>query len=397
MFYPRSLMRAALSFALALVPLVALPAPARADGAERANLGDGYSLLVENGSVSVVKGKQRARLAEAQSILSTKIDKAKKQVDVSIGDYSCTGEATYHWTFGHLDARLENTSAYALHKKKDYKAAAPGFARAAAADPTWNIPAYNLASARQLSGDLDGAVQALAPWIAAAPIATYVKVAADPELAPLLPRNELAALRTKVRGTATLDKSGELVGLVAYSKDKGLVALTRTERGWGACVYTTELELREAATGKLVAHTPIIHWSETSPECEEKSDGVLPRARATVAKRVKTLSSLLGDLGFVKTKLEKGVLDTAGDKQLARFPKAKLGLAMSQGSVRLLAKDTVLGTGAALDRFTQAALVEEPRLAIVWSLRPGAEGCEGSDPTDVTVIPYAPVAPPAKP
>lgn len=47
---------------------------------------------------------------------------------------------------------------------KDYKAAAAGFAQAAALDPTWNIPAYNLASAHQLLGDKPAAMAALAPW-----------------------------------------------------------------------------------------------------------------------------------------------------------------------------------------------------------------------------------------
>lgn len=373
--------------ALALVLLLVVPAVA--DPVERANLGDGYALVIERGALSVVKGRQRARLTEAVSITSSKLDRAKKQVDVSVEDYGCTGTATYHWTVGHLDARLENTAAYQLHRKKDYRAAAVGFARAAAADPTWTIPAYNLASARQLSGDLDGAIQALSPWLASTPIATYVQVTADPELAPLLSRPELAAIRTPVRGTATLDKTGELSGLVAYSKDKGLVALTRTERGWGACVFTTELELRDVKTGALAAHTPIIGWAETSPDCDEKAGGVLPRARPAVAKRIKVLSTLLGDLGFGATKIEKGALDGSTTKSLARFAKARLGIAVSQRTARLLAKDTELGTASALEQITQAVIVEEPRLAIVWSLRPGAEGCEGSDPTEVAVIPYA--------
>ena len=365
----------------------AIASVAIADGLESQNLGEGYSLVVDRGALSVVKGKQRARLAEALSILDAKLDKKTKKVDVSVGDYTCAGEATYHWSLGYFDARLENTAAYQLHKKKDYKTAAAGFALAVAADPTWTIPAYNLASANQLAGDKDAAIKALAPWIASAPIATYLQVAVDPELTPLMDRPDLKALRSATPGTASFDKTGELS--VAYSKDKGLIALTRTEASWGACVYTTELELRDAKTGVLVAHTAVIGWSETSPECDEKTNGVLPRSRAAVAKRIKTLSAVLAELGFVKAKVEKGVVDTSNDKQLARFPKAKLGIGLSQGTVRLLAKDVTLGTAPGLEHVRQAVLVDEPKLALVWTLRAGREGCEGTDPTDVAVIPYA--------
>ncbi|MBL9019254.1 MAG: hypothetical protein JNL83_34010 [Myxococcales bacterium] len=376
--------------ALGVVLLVAVTGPAAAETETRA-LGDGYTLLVENYGAFVVKDRRRARLGEASTIDDVKVDKKARTVTAVLGDYSCEQSHTSTWTFGHLDARLENAAAYALHRKKDYKAAAAGFARAAAADPTWNIPAYNLASAHQLAGDRDSAVKALAPWLASAPIATYVQVTSDPELAPLLARPELTALRAAKAGTATITADGEIEGDVVISRDKGLLAVARSEASWGACSYTTELELRDLKTGALVARTPVIGWSETSPDCEEKSMGLTRRARPVVAKRVKALTAMLRELGFSKAKLERGSEPTLdGDKAKTSFVKARLGLVAAGGTARLLSKNTELGTARVLHSFGKAVLVDDPKLVVIWSLRPAAEGCEGSDPTEVAVMKLTP-------
>src|SRR5262245_40303082 len=140
---------------LTLSLLLATAGTAAADDAPvtRKSLGKGYDLVIDGNGVSVVKGKQRARLADGISITKAVVDKGGKQVDVTIEDYSCAMTHQYTWTFGFFDAKLENTAAYALHKKKDYKGSAAGFGKAVAADPTWKIAAYNLASAQQLSGD----------------------------------------------------------------------------------------------------------------------------------------------------------------------------------------------------------------------------------------------------
>lgn len=374
--------------ALACLLIASLASGAFADDAQQ-SLGDGYTLIVDRNGLHVVKGKRRARLVDAQSILAATVDNKTKQVDVKVSDFSCAGESKYHWTLTHLDARIENTAAYRLHKNKDYVNAAAGFAKAVAADPGWNLAAYNLASAQQLAGDKDAATTALAPWLASAPIATYVQVTADPELAPLLERPELKAIRAALAGTATISAAGELDGKVAYSKDKGLIASTRTERSWGACVFQTELELHDAKTGSLVAHTPIIAWSETADECDEKANRVVRRARPIVAKRIMTLTAMLRELGFVKVKTEKGAVTGDLRKGTARFAKAKLGVVMAGGTARILVKDTEVGTAKVLELLVDAVYVDEPRMMLLWTLRPGAEGCEGSDPTEVAVIPLA--------
>ena len=109
-----------------------------ADNGDRQQLGDGYTLLVDNFGIYVLKGKQRAKIAPGFTILAAKVDKAAKRVAVEIDNGDCAGPAKYTWTFGHLDARIANAAAYALHKKKDYTGSSAGFAKAVAADPAWN-------------------------------------------------------------------------------------------------------------------------------------------------------------------------------------------------------------------------------------------------------------------
>lgn len=95
----------------------------------------------------VRKGKLRTRFGAASYVASVHINAAARSVTLEF-ENSCNIAYKETWTYGALEARLENTSAYQLHQTKNYKAAALGFARAAALDPTWNIPAYNLASAQ---------------------------------------------------------------------------------------------------------------------------------------------------------------------------------------------------------------------------------------------------------
>lgn len=366
---------------------------ASAEEGDRRQLGDGYALVVQNWGVHVVKGKQRAKMAPGFAILDAKVDQKAKKVDVEIDANDCAGSSKYTWTFGHLDARMENTSAFALHKKKDYAGSAAGFAKAVAADPGWNIAAYNLASAQQLLGDKAAATKTLAPWLASAPVETYLHVAFDPELAPLIDQPELTGLRSPKPGNAALDSTGDLTGAVAYAKDRGLIAVTRLEQSWGACGHTVQLELRDAKTGAVVAHEPTVAWSETEEDCNETfTKGISTRARPVVAERAKRLSKVLVDLGFVTAKLtdrgKAGPRSETTGAETFLFPKAKLGLAANNGIARLLVKDRLLGEAPILEHVRDALLVDDPHVAVIWTLRAGREGCEGTDPTDVSLIPY---------
>lgn len=372
--------------------LVTSPAVADDTAVTRASLGEGYDLVIDKWNAHVVKGKQRARLTDAISISKVTVDKTARKVTAKLVDSSCVGETDHTWTYAHLQARLDNTSAYALHKKKDYKAAAAGFAKAVGADPAWKIPAVNLASAHQLLGDKDAAIKALAPWLSSEPIAMYVQTTVDPELSPLLDRRELEAIRAPKPGDAKLTQ-GDVEGGAAYDATRKLLAVTRTERSWGACVYQTDLEIYDATNGKLVATTPIVRFDETSPECDESTSGVIPKARKAVAARTVMLQKMLRDLGFKKLTTEAGTDPTweqDGLKQRSSIKRAKLGVAASNdGKARVFQKNSELGSGAILSALRATLYIKELDTVVVWSLRPGAEGCEGTDPTAVTLIPLS--------
>jgi len=369
----------------AFVVLVAVTAIAHADGVKRKALGNGLELVVDETTLYVVKGKVRARLEPAWGIVSAKLD--GKQLDLVLDQLSCDERvpAPSHWQLDQLEARLANVVAYGQHTKKDWKAAEAGFARAAALDPTWPIAAYNLASARQLLGDLDGAIAALAPWLKSEPIVTYIQVASDPELAPLLARPELKALQATKRGSVAVDAKG-IAGDVAYSPERGELAIARREASWGACVYMVDIELHDATTGKLVAKAPLIKWDDTLPECG--GDGIKPSAKSAIAARAKVVQGILGDLGFSPAQIERGTEPTGtyGEKRTSSFAKAKLGIVGKDGLVRVLRKDTELGQASTLEQLLAAVFVADVNAVVLTTGRAGREGCEGSDPTQIDVI-----------
>ena len=120
----------------------------------------------------------------------------------------------FHLTVAKLNARLENVAALALHRARKWTEAAAGFSRALALDPTLDVAATNLASAQLLAGKPEDALRTLAPLLEKAPVATYAQVASDPELAPLLKRPALAALRAPTPGKArlTIGKNDVVLG-----------------------------------------------------------------------------------------------------------------------------------------------------------------------------------------
>jgi len=54
----------------------------------------------------------------------------------------------------------------------------------------------------------------------------------------------------------------------------------------------------------------------------------------------------------------------------------------------LIVKDRLLGEALILEHIRDAVLVDDPHIAVLWTLRAGREGCEGTDPTNVSVISY---------
>ena len=339
-------------------------------------LGDGLALQIADRTLYVTRGGQRARLAQANVLESMTL--GKRTVDVDVGDDTCISTSHYTWTFDQLAAKLDNVAAFALHRRHDDAHAAAGFARAAQLDPSWPIPAYNLASADQLRGDLDGAIQALAPWLASAPLTTYVQVATDPELRPLLARPELAAIRSGTRGTAKVTGAG-ITGDIVYAPDRKWIAVARTEGSWGAaCFDATDVEIFDATTGRRIATTPLVALDETQGDCT-----AMPASRV---ERARVVESLLDDLGFSPTAVEHGTSPTPGIKGTSSFAAAKLGVVSNDGSIGVFRKDHELGRATGLRTMTNTWFVAAANAVVVASIRPGAEGCESTDPTEIDVV-----------
>jgi hypothetical protein len=371
-----------------LAVVIAFPAIAAADDQLERDLGRGYRLEVEQTGVIVTKAGKRATLQRGVIGLD-KVTVAGAAVDVDVEDNTCIGSHHHRWTFDHLDARLANSAAFALHQRKSYKAAAEGFAKAIAADPSWVIPAYNLASARTLMGDLDGAIAALGSRLASDPIATYVHVSSDPELRPLLARKELVAVHAKTPGTTKLTADA-IDGGLAYSSERGLVAIRHEERSCCSSAFAVTVELYDIKSSKLVASTDVVRWDETDGGCESTGCALQPSARTGVADRVANVQTTLRELGFSPIAVDTVTVDD-GPPRKAYLSAAKLGVASADGVARVLRGNAVLATASGLHgRLEKVMYVEPLRLFVLWSFLASGDGCNGYPENAVTTLTIAP-------
>jgi tetratricopeptide (TPR) repeat protein len=373
----------------AFLVLAALAAPALADDKGERALGRGYRLEVTQPGLAVIKGGQRATVQHGVYEINKVVINGTTAIDIDVNDISCVGTHHYRWTFAHLDARLANSAAFALHQKKNYKEAAEGFAKAASADPSWEIPAYNLASARTLLGDLDGAIAALASRLASDPVTTYAKISSDPELRPLLARKEVMALRAKAPGTAKLDwKSPSL----AYSPERNMIAVIHDEHSWGASVFWVVLEIYDIKTHKLVASTPIVNGDETPPDCYSRGCEIYAKAKPAIANRVKQAETMLAELGFSAAtgeaaQAQDGPLSGDHMKRKVYLPTAKLGVVAVDGTARVLRGNTELATATGLhQRLDRVVFLDGPRVFVMWSFEPTGEGCDGYPELAITPL-----------
>jgi hypothetical protein len=356
--------------------------------AETRQLSEGLTLSIDNNGLHVVKGTQRARLVNASAFKSLSVDKAKRKVVVDVADNTCVGNTKHEWTFGQLDARLENWSAYTLYKKKDWKGAVAGFDKATKHDPTWRIAAYNLASAHQLAGDKTAAVAALAPWLASEPIATYVQVTSDPELAPLLDRPELAKLRSAQPGTAKVSEAGLAEPLFARERD--LIAIMRTEGSGGGAQYEIDIQLWNAKTGVLVSSTTLVAMSDTRPDYPA---ALTTAGKKVVAERAPRIQKLLVGLGFKPAKIEQGTIkehDSAA-KMMAFFAKAKLGVVATPDVANALRGNTQVGSVKSSGKMMAATYFEEANAIVIKNQLHAIEaGCDAGPEIGQFVIPVKP-------
>lgn len=340
---------------------------------------DTVTLENQSGAVWVHRGALAARVVDGQFATPPVVDSKARKVTFATLNYCDDPVASVTMTFDQLTARLENVVAYGQHRKKKYAESKAGFAKALALDPTNRIAAVNLASAQQLLGEKADAVKTLAPWLASEPVAMYATVNADPELAPLAASPELVALKAKTAGNVTVTRAG-LKGGAAYSAERNLLAVDRTECSWGADgedACEQNVELFDGATGKLVTSIALSHYDGGN--------------RALVARRVKAAQQTLRDLGFKTEALVKGKqLATENDgavyKTRFSFPAQKLGVVAAEGTVRVLRGNDVLAEGGALQRVHAVAWAPSIHAFLVSSQRPGSEGCEGTDPTATTIV-----------
>jgi hypothetical protein len=351
---------------------------------------DGYALVLDGQKLIVRKDRQQTQIGTANRLDKVSYDATTAIVTVDYEDVACTFARQQTWTLPYLSARLENDRAYVLFKKKDYKHAIVGFQRAAVADPSWEIPAYNAASAQQLLGDKDAAVKTLLPWLRSHPVRTYLQIQRDPELSPLADRPEIMGVQSKHPGDVDVTSSG-IAGDIAYSADQKLIAVARIEHSWGGSMFERDIELFDSS-GVLVTVLPLVAMDETDPDCyEPKTNCELKSAtKSKVNKRAAMVQQMLRELGFTKAKAELGTLVFDTEKRKVRLPNHKLGIVEVDGTFRLLKGNTEITTGQDLAKLDAAAIVDDINALVVWSWRPGAEGCEETNPSAVQVIPLKP-------
>jgi hypothetical protein len=342
---------------LAIAATLAGPAAA-------APVAEGYELTQDSGyGLWVAKGKRRAPLGYfGLTDLDLKVDKRARTVAIPVLT-TCDGDQTITFTFDQLESRLLNAEALVLHRQKDWAVAARGFAAAGRLDPTWRFPAYNQASALTLAGDPAGAVAALAPWLASEPIATYVQVTRDPELAPLLATKELAAIRAPKPGMVTVTAAG-LEGTYGYVADRKLVAAQIDESNGMSCDTRTSIALIDAARAVELARLPL----STVDHCTAGAKPVLrdPNAAARIAK-------LLVELGVTPTPSEHAfAADQSSDgKRVVRLPTSKLGVVTGDSGTHILRGSTTLAPAPlSQSRLTWAAFLPDAKLMLIGSYRP---------------------------
>jgi len=386
----------------------------------RAELPDGLVLEIEPGSVVVRRGALVAPLPVLGRSVNPRALKGvamesdgggggggRGRLIAAIED-SCGKEHAVSLTLTNLNARIENVAALALYRQRKWAGAVDGFARALALDPGLDVAVTNLASAEVRAGKPDAAARTLAPLLAKAPVATYARVASDPDLAPLLRRPEVAALRAPARGTARLTLTKHEVTLhgsspgkssggkspgpgpggVAVSSKYPLVAAVDDEWSWGSCTGEAELLLVDFA-GAEVARLPLFSYAEMTTD---ESDGCPFRraARGKIGARVAAAQRLLADLGFSPAAGEEGAVSASerGNPR-ALFARAKLGVVVGRDRIRALRGDDELGATAnpGAEQIRAATHLADANVVFLRWGRGGREGCEGSDPQGVVVLP----------
>ena len=324
-----------------------------ADDMERVRLRDGrrYGISESDGKMRVHQGKRRAPLRgfgmpdDVYGFGSVRLSKDQTQIAFEVED-KCYKFTKISIPIASLDARLENTAAYRLHREKKYREAAEGFARAVEFDPLFDTAITNLASAYALLGDTEKAEAAVAPLMARNPVHGYIKIFSDPELAVLRDSAVTKPLEVAEPGTARLDDRGDWAGgeEAAYSYQQGWFAVVlRAEEGPYECVTARDLIVADGG-GRVVYRMPIVSFKEGySDDCP----GPIARRskRAIVANRIAGINRFLADFGF-----DPVATVGAGRRDNGRFiSEAKIGVVAGKNAIRVYRKGKEIAELSGID------------------------------------------------
>jgi hypothetical protein len=158
------------------------------------------------------------------------------------------------------------------------------------------------------------------------------------------------------------------------------VAATVEEGSWGSGDGETRIEIVDVQTGAIAATIPRVLW-------DYMTQPMTPAIQAEIAKSKAHAEQLLDGLGFAPPAAVEAIVPNAQDKYRGVFKRAKLGLILAEGAVRVVQNNNVLVEAPPVDGHIQAAFwVPGARLVVVYYGRAGHEGCEGTDPQGVAVI-----------
>jgi hypothetical protein len=378
------------------------PSPGQAVAQPKSeSLPDGLTIVLHDRSLEVHKGTLSAALVSAADLIEAKFDRKTATVVIEYED-RCNFNKTRSWDLARLEAMPEFADAVARKTRHDDKGAAAAFARAAALDPTWIDPVYELAAVQLHAGDPGAAVRALAGLLATAPVGVYLRVTSDPALSALAARPELQAVRAKQAGTIAITGKG-IAGTVAISPDHKLLAVTLRDGSGFSASFALDLLVLDVATGRVVSKLPIVASDESDSDCYDSACApILAKARPVVDRRAKAREKALRELGFgpAKVEAEKPQQDSAQDRanSSGSFPRAKLGLEIGGGSAAVLRppSSTAIATGSFPGMYVdEVVYVEESRTVVIWSSdRQSEAGCNDERRPAVTLIGVPPVARP---
>jgi hypothetical protein len=215
-----------------------------------------------DGGLSVRRQKVHARVPvdlPYPEFLTGVSAKATPTTVTVTAEANCEGAQTFTLSRARLEALLENAAARSLARARQWDAAAAGFSRAWAADPTLSEAAINLAVAQVHAQRPTDAVATLARAAEHDPVWVAWRLAADPELSPLAAAPPLARLYgAPARHPSRRALDGKHV---AFSPSRGLFAWNLSPANSMSDDDTPSDELRivDLATGALQARLPYSH------------------------------------------------------------------------------------------------------------------------------------------